>query len=65
MLGTCSQMLRLDRGRKYKRAAQASTSQREQYGVLFIYLYAQGVACVNLHSCPSYFLLTYGEPNGD
>jgi hypothetical protein len=24
----------------------------EQYGVLFTYLYAQGAASVNLHSCP-------------
>jgi hypothetical protein len=30
--------LRLDRRQKYKRDARASTSQREQYGVLFIYL---------------------------
>jgi hypothetical protein len=28
----------LTEGKKYKRDAQASTSQREQYGVLFIYL---------------------------
>jgi hypothetical protein len=30
--------LRLDRRNKYKRNRKASTSQREQYGVLFIYL---------------------------
>jgi hypothetical protein len=30
--------LRLDRRQNYKRDAQASTSQREQYGVLLIYL---------------------------
>ena len=28
----------LTEGKKYKRDAKASTSQREQYGVLFIYL---------------------------
>ena len=33
--------------------------------VLFIYLQAQGVACVKLHSCPSYLLLTYRQSNGD
>ena len=43
--------LRLDRRQKYKRDAQASTSQREQYGVLFIYLSAQVIACAKLHSC--------------
>jgi hypothetical protein len=31
MLGTCSQMLRLDRRYENKRDAQASTNQREQY----------------------------------
>jgi hypothetical protein len=32
MLLTCSQMLRLDRRKRYKRDARASTSQCEQYG---------------------------------
>jgi hypothetical protein len=32
MLGTCSQMLRLNRRQKSKRDARANTSQREQYG---------------------------------
>jgi hypothetical protein len=30
--------LHLDKRRKYKRDARASTNQREQYKVLFIYL---------------------------
>jgi hypothetical protein len=32
MLGTCSQMLRLDRRQKSKHDARVNTSQREQYG---------------------------------
>jgi hypothetical protein len=32
VLGTCSQMLRLDRRQRYKCDARVSTSQREQYG---------------------------------
>jgi hypothetical protein len=32
MLGTCFQMLRLDRRQRHKRDAQVNTSQREQYG---------------------------------
>jgi hypothetical protein len=32
LLGTCSQMLRLDRRQRYKRDARVNTSQREQYG---------------------------------
>jgi hypothetical protein len=39
MLGTCSQMLRLDRRQRYKRDARVNTSQCEQYGgtiLLFI-----------------------------
>jgi hypothetical protein len=34
-------------------------------GVQFIYLYAQGISCVILHSWPSYLLLTYGQSNED
>ena len=30
-------------------------------GVLFIYLQAQGAACVKLHLCPSHLLLYYGQ----
>jgi hypothetical protein len=50
--------LRLDMRQKSKCDARMNTSQREQYGVLFIYLYAQGAACVKLHSCPLCLLFT-------
>ena len=57
--------LRLDRRWKYKCDAQMSTSQREQYGGTIHLFIGTGTACVNLHSCPSYLLLTYGQPNED
>jgi hypothetical protein len=42
----------LTEGKKSKRDAQANTSQREQYGVLFTYLYARDAAWSKLHLCP-------------
>jgi hypothetical protein len=57
--------LRLDKRRKYKRDARANTSQREQYrGTVHLFI-GTGAACVNLHSCPPYLLLSYGQLNGD
>jgi hypothetical protein len=58
MLGTCSQMLRLDKRKRYKRYALVSTSQREQYGGTVHLFIGIGRTFVRLHSCPSYLLLT-------
>jgi hypothetical protein len=42
--------------RMQRRREREITIQREQYGVLFIYLYAQDAAQTQLHSCPWHLL---------
>ena len=53
MLGTCSQMLRLDRRQKSKSDARANTSQREQYGGTVHLFIGMGHSLVEITFMPS------------
>ena len=46
-------------GKKYKRDAKASTSQRGQYGGTVHLFIGTEAAYEKLHSCPLHLLLTY------